>query len=80
MYTLYNKIEKYTTGEYQISKTGSLYHNSACSAIMIGTSVTGTGSFVDGGMINLNELSNKTIYPFRLSWIKVDSGAVYLLY
>lgn len=83
MYTLYNKINTYTTGTYQIANTssmsGSLYWNTAAGAIMTATA-TGTASFVDGGNIDLSNLTAKTIYPFRIAWLKVDSGTVYLLY
>lgn len=83
MYNLYNTIKTYTAGTYQISNTsslsGSLYWNTAAGAIMTATA-TGTASFVDGGSVALADLIAKTIYPFRIAWLKVDSGTVYLLY
>lgn len=83
MYNLYNKIETYTSGTYQISNTssvsGSLFWNTAAGAILP-VGATGTASFVGGGIVSIADLATKTIYPFRVSWLQVDSGTVYLLY
>ncbi len=80
MYYLYNKIVTYTTGSIQIATPGPIYWNTACAAIMTSGSVKGTGSFIDGGEISLADLTTKKIYPFRLSYMNIDSGSVYLLY
>lgn len=74
---MYRESDLITSGS-SMWYTGSS-PDASCLGIMIATGATGSGSFVYGGAINLADLEAGRVYDFRLKYVEVTAGNVYIL-
>lgn len=68
---LVNSSTPYTASAYGVINSG---------VMVSGSGTTGTLYLYSGGTVNINALTNGTLYPFSIANATVTDGSIYVIY